>query len=324
MSEKKQAFMPEKQKAMLRRAFAEYRAARDPFDPRAVSKLASVTNSAHAAGWSRRSIAGALGISTERIRRLAEVTDAPELEVPRYRAGESFPASVVSAFRRAEDQIRSRMAATERKLTALLRFAHASGWPFQTLADIIGDVTGERLRQLAESDLDTSGIEPPVLFEEFNRAVKRSRTPKALPRGQLTNEEKQRLGELAAIAGRATRMGQKSRRKGAEFIEEHLTVRQASEELSALIAEVKRRNVIWADIDYACGYRRGSARARAARHGYGSTPPSMRGYTRTDPEAFRDVLQESRPVRHEKGADPGQGPSLAAVSPPGASPNSCK
>ncbi|MCW2135152.1 hypothetical protein [Arthrobacter sp. VKM Ac-2550] len=90
-------------------------------------KLASVTNSAHASGWSRRSIAAALNITTERIRRFAEI-DAPPIEVPGYQTGASFPADAARAFLSREDQITARIIVAQRELTALLRFAHGAGW----------------------------------------------------------------------------------------------------------------------------------------------------------------------------------------------------
>lgn len=123
--------------------------------------------------------------------------------------------------------------------------------PYQQLAFIIGDVTGERLRQLAESELDTSNVVP-VDFETFIRPVKRR--PKGPPRGIPTDEEKNRMRELAAIAAKTTRadgsaLGENPAPDDLAAVEENLAVRKASEELSALIIGAKRRNVIWADID---------------------------------------------------------------------------
>ncbi|MCW2135153.1 hypothetical protein [Arthrobacter sp. VKM Ac-2550] len=78
------------------------------------------------------------------------------------------------------------------------------------------------------------------------------------------------MRELAAIAAKTTRadgsaLGENPAPDDLAAVEENLAVRKASEELSALIIGAKRRNVIWADIDEACGYKRGSAGAQASR-----------------------------------------------------------
>ena len=261
--------MPENQKAVLSKAFLAYKDARDPRNPQALSELASVTNSAHSSGWSRRSIAIGLGISTERVRLLAEQPGDP-LSLPRYAEGAPFPQAAVRAWNTRQQRIERRAEDAEQQLVAVLRSAHRAGWPFEQLAQAAGDITGERLRQLAESDIDTEGVKAPE-FPEFVRPVRRRRGQPA-ERGELTAEEKGRMRELAKVAVNARALGLGPSRAGADAAAGSLAVRKASEELSAMIIAAKERNVTWADLDEACGYRRGGARARATRHGYGSLP----------------------------------------------------
>jgi hypothetical protein len=277
--------MPPTQAKALAAAYAAFRQALDPQDPWANSRLATVIKAADAAGWSRRTTAAALGLSRARTDRIAAFPAAAGYRMPKFVLGAAFPAAAVTAFRRYEDEISMRRIRTERTLIATIRSAHhTSGWPYTALAALVG-ASAERLRQIAEIDLDVSA-EPAPAFAEFTRVLKERKDPAPRATRPLTAAEAESLSRLAERARRATknvgkRLGPRPRPEQLRELEASLEDRLASEELSALLIRLKEDNVSWLDLDSACGYRPGSARARALRHGYAQTPPSMAPYTPT-------------------------------------------
>lgn len=260
--------MPQEQSRALRLAFKDFSAASDPNDRWANRRLSSVINAATAAGWSRRTVAAELGISRERALKISAYPPSLSCTVEPYRRGAVFPAAAVGTFSRIEQEISGRRIEAGSALAALIRSAHASGWPYHLIGREAG-ATGEWMRRIAESYPDTPAR---IRFEPYSRPLKGRPAPS--PRGKLNEAEKQLMATLAAAAREATKA------PADEASRHTLPARMASEQLSALIIAAKKRRVTWADLDEACGYRPGSARARAVRHGYGKLPPSMTGYSR--------------------------------------------
>lgn len=290
---KKQAKLPDAQESAFIKAYADFRDAKSPHDAWANRKLASVIHSLQTAGWPRRTIGEGLGITPERVRKLVEYPPTMVLKFPAYETGAQFPKSAVTAFRKREDDVNIRAMRAEKIFVAMLRAAHSSGWPFPQLARLVG-ISGERLRQIAESDVDIDGIEVPE-FATYIRPVKAK--PPVVVKTRLTDAEKARFRELASIASKTTKstgegLGPNPSAEEIEAAAQALKVRKASEELSALIIDAKNRNVSWPDLDAACGYRKGAARARASRHGFGKLPPSMKKYTTTKLESYKKIEVE--------------------------------
>lgn len=234
--------------------------------------------SAVSAGWSRRTITGALGIPRERTERLCAFTPPALMDLPRYRRGEGFPREAVDAYKTAEDRSAASRREAAARLSGLIRAARAAGYSYNDVGEALG-TSGEWARKLA--DPDPSKDIPDV----FTPLPEPRRSP---ARGHLSEDERDRMRGLADEARRASRIGPRTSEITAdEHLAKVLRARQASEKLSAMITGAKARKVTWAEIDEACGYAPGSARARAKRHGYGSRPQSIPAYTPTDPELLK-------------------------------------
>lgn len=279
--------MPAQEQTVLKAAYAAFHAAVDPHNDWANKKLASAIVSALDVGWSQRSLAEGLGITRDRVGKLSRWDSAPRIKIEPYAPRKAFPARAAAAFRRLEDEVNLRRILTERTFTATVRAAAAAGWPYPRLGAILG-LTGERVRQVAEMDLSTYGIDVPT-FTAYVRPVK---DPAPVPEVQsLTAEEAAQLRALADTARTATkaigkRLGPAPTKAELQALEASLKARRASEELSALIIAAKNRKISWPDLDAACGYSPGGARVRATRHGYGKTWPSLTPYTPTTPDAY--------------------------------------
>lgn len=291
---KKLARLPEAQETAFIKAFEAFQEVKNPYDPWSNRKLAEVIHSLQETGWPRRTIADSLGITPERVRKLDEFDTPHRLKFPKHGPGVPFPKSAVKAFRKREDEVNLRNLKAERNFLCMLRTAHdKAGWPFPQLARMVG-ISGERMRQIYESDVTVDDMEAPE-FEQYVRPVKDK--PKVTPKAKLTPDEKKRLRHLASIASKTTKstgknLGPNPTEEEKAAAAQALKVRRASEELSALIIAAKNRNVSWPDLDEACGYRRGAARARASRHGFGKLPPSMKAYTETSKTAYERVAVE--------------------------------
>lgn len=226
--------------------------------------------SAVSAGWSRRTVSAALGIPRERAERLCALEVAELMDLPRYSRSTPFPESAVTAYRSAQakaDACRARNAAV---LSGLIRSAHDAGYSYADIGQVL-DTSGEWARRLAAP---APAAVPPV----FPPAPVPDRP---VPRGHLTEGERARMRTLAGHARQASRLPAGS--TDPEQLAAALKARRASEELSAMIAAAKTRRVTWPEIDKACGYAPGSARARAKRHGYSTRPKSVPAYQPTDP-----------------------------------------
>jgi hypothetical protein len=286
--------MPPDQTAAFQRACTEYREAVDPHNPWANRRLAVAIKGALDAGWSARAIAAGLRIERKRIPRITAHSPVAALKVPPPAAGSELPAKIRDVFRSYEDEVNLRRINAERHWVATIRAARAAGWPYDKLARLV-PVTGERLRVLADMDLDVSDVDAPV-FDPYLRSAPAPAEP-APAAERLSDQEKERMRDCAARARRARKTGAVS----GDPIElaPALAARKASEELSDLIIAAKQRGITWPELDEACGYARGGARARAARHGYGNQWASMVQYTRTDTELYGAAGMEPPATRKE-------------------------
>ncbi|MCC3299244.1 hypothetical protein [Arthrobacter caoxuetaonis] len=274
MAETPPAPMPGECTRALRTAYRALAAANDPADPWANRRFASVIHAATSAGWSRRTTASELGISRDRVLKIAQYEPSLECELPRYKRGEPFPPQAVDTFRRIERDVLTRRREARARMSALVQAAHSAGWPFHVLGSIVG-ATGEWIRQLHDTE-DPSSLATVPDFPEYRRPLKGKPGPR--PRGTLSGEERTRMRALAVKARAAGKEPAVTGDALPQEAERILEARRASEELSAMIISAKDRRVRWEELDEACGYRTGGARARAVRHGYGKLPPSMTGY----------------------------------------------
>lgn len=246
--------------------------------------LAAVVLGSHASGWSYRSIARSLELSRDRTMQLASLEDAPPYEVPQYRPGAEFPQAAVREFRRRTEQEQRRRARAEARAAATIMAAHAAGWPYTELAGLVG-LSDERLRQMAA--MPAAGESVPA----FTPPAPPPAPEPARREGALDDAEAARLAELAQLARTSSQntgrtLPRNPTPEQLAALEASLRARKASEELSAMIIAARARNVPWADLDKACGYRPGAARARALRHGHGTLPPSRRAYRTTPVDTF--------------------------------------
>lgn len=266
--------MPAPQAEEITSAFGDYRRAIDPKDAWANALLASVVRASHAAGWSRRTIAAALGLSREKTEKLTSTEPAADPHVPAYTRGASYPQSAISLHQQLEARVRERRVNAEHRLVGLVRGAHECGWPYPVLGSLLG-VTGERVRQIAESPVTVSPTTTFPLYRTDAAQPEDKPQPAPPPLDPVDVKKLRELKDAAAVARRLPG----TRRAGTEDAQRTLDARKASENLSALIAKLKGAGATWPQLDEACGYKTGGARARAIRHGYGTVPPSMKPYT---------------------------------------------
>lgn len=226
--------------------------------------------SAVSAGWSRRTISAALGIARERTERLCALEVPALMDLPRYSRTAPFPEAAVTAYRTAQAKADSRRARAAAVLSGLIRAAHDSGYSYTDIGAVL-NTSGEWARRLASAE---PAHVPPV----FTPAPAPAQPS---PRGHLSEEERGQMRALADLARQAARIPAGT--TDPERLDGTLKARRASEQLSAMIAAAKARRVTWPEIDEACGYAPGSARARAKRHGYSTRPKSVPAYTATDP-----------------------------------------
>lgn len=272
MKQKATVLMSGPQRQALKDAYSQLRSAGAD-----IGDLTVPVAQARAAGWPRRSIAQALGIPASRTRRIAP---AGVTAFPRYRRGDPFPVEAVQSYTAALTRIAERRTAAAARMSALVRAAHAAGYSYNFIGKVIG-ASGEWTRRLA-GPVPDGGI--PGLFTPAPEPVPAAPQP---PAGHLSTEERDHMSELAGRARNASRISGRRIPPGVneqEYLRRLIEARRASEELGALIIAAKARQVSWAELDEACGYSPGSARARAKRHGYGSRPPSLCSYTPTPGE----------------------------------------
>lgn len=285
--------MPAREQAAFKAAYAAFRAASDPQDEKTSRKFATVIVSAIDAGWSQRTIAEALGITRDKTARLAKMREVPRIKVESHTRGADFPARTIATYRKLEDEVNLRRILTERTFAGAVRAANAAGWSNPRLGTIVG-LTGERMRQIADMDLSTDGTAIPC----FTPYTKPRKAPTERHRPELGTEEAEQMRRLADVARKATkrvgkRLGPAPSAEDIQELEDALAARKASEELSDLIMAARGRGVPWPALDAACGYARGSAQARAVRHGYGEGWASVPAYSPTD-ETVRQKLAAAR------------------------------
>lgn len=267
------AAMPARDAARFQQAVSTFRAPDLPLP------LAAVIQGAHRSGWSYRTIARALGQSRERTMQLAALEAEPYDQVAQYRPGAEFPESVVREFRRRSVESAAKRDQTRAEAAATVRAAREAGWSYSYLGDLAG-ISDETVRLITAAAPPAAPVPP---FSPPQPA--RSREPSRPRPGTLAPEEASRLAELAATARASSKntgrsLGPDATAQERAAVERSIAARRASEELSGMIIAARKRNVPWADLDAACGYRPGAARARAVRHGYGTLPPSRRAYQR--------------------------------------------
>jgi hypothetical protein len=242
-------------------------------------------------------VAEALGITRDKAARLAKMRDVPRIKVEPHAPGAEFPARTIAAYRRCEDEVNLRRILTERTFAGAVRAANAAGWSNPRLGAIVG-LTGERMRQIADMDLSTDGTSIPCFTPYAKPAKAQAERP---GRPALGEDEAAQMRRLADAARKATkkvgkRLGPAPSAEDIRELEDALAARKASEELSGLIMAARGRGVPWAALDAACGYARGSAQARAVRHGYGDPWASLPTYTPTD-----DTVQQKLAAARDGG-----------------------
>lgn len=150
-------------------------------------------------------------------------------------------------------------------LDSLLREIAEKGWGYQAAATALGLSRQTVYERAQRGSLGLQGL-PEVPF---------AREPRPEPPA-LTQAEKTRLREL--------------QRKAVQLRGYHKTNdprRKASEELSALIDELTRRKITYAQIGAALRVEPMTVRARLRRHGYRTTEPSLRRYRAAEQEEIR-------------------------------------
>lgn len=266
------AAMPARDAARFRRAVSDFRGPDVPLP------LAAVILGAHSSGWSYRTIARSLELSRERTMQLASLRAEP-YDVPRYEPGADFPTSVIREFRRRSETASARREKVKAKAAATVKAARDAGWSYAVLSTLVG-LSDEWIRRIAAEASPAIEVPP---FTAPPRA--KAAEPVTAAPGRLEEDEAAKMAELAAAARTSSKntgrsLGQNPSAEELAAVERTAKARRASEELSDMIIAAKRRNVPWADLDAACGYRPGAARARAVRHGYGSLPPTRTAYQR--------------------------------------------
>lgn len=267
--------MPARDVARFQRAVRDFRA------PDAPLPLAAIILGAHGSGWSYRTIARSLELSRDRTMQLAALKAEPYGPVPPYQPGVPFPDAVAREFRRRAMKAAARREAARSKAAAAIKAARDAGWSYGQLGALAG-LSDEGIRKMAlhaPADLHVPPFSPAVI------RVEQTVRPPEVP-ASLDPSVARRLAQLAQVARTSTKntgrsLGPDATDEQRRAADESIRARKASEELSDLIIETKNSGVLWAEIEAACGYRPGAARARAVRHGYGSLPPSRQAYQRS-------------------------------------------
>ncbi|MEH0110718.1 hypothetical protein V6N00_13490 [Tersicoccus sp. MR15.9] len=240
--------------AELDAAWAAYRTALRQSDRWTLDRLAPVVQAADAAGWSTRRIAADFDLTRKHVGILLGRPGGPDPAL----AGASEEA-LNRAWRRASARVANRRERATAHLATVLRAGKAAGWSYRSLSSTLG-VTAERLRQIATDPIPSEATPVTCFHRESGDPSPEERFT------QLSAEETATFRALADQA-RTNHTGPES-----------AVARVVSERLSAMIHEARQRGVRWVELDEACGYAPGSARARAARHGYERLAPSRRAY----------------------------------------------
>lgn len=158
---------------------------------------------------------------------------------------------------------------TAQQVADVARAGRKAGWSLPILAQPCG-VTSERLRQVIEANPKKPrrrNMPPIPEFPKYEKPVAPKPKPKTT-RGHLTARERSTLKELADLARHNTG----SRPLNSKY-------RKASERFSRMVIKLhSERNVTWRELSEATDLTIGALRMRAARHGLGSVPPSIKPY----------------------------------------------
>lgn len=207
-------------------------------------------------------------------------------------------ADAYQAYKGAADHPRSREM-RGRKLANTAQSGIEAGWPLRLLAEPCG-VSSERLRQV----VNQYGTDERIGSKKFPPYVRPRKAPprehKRRKVSHLTDAEIAELAELAPLA----RENSGTRPLGSKY-------RVASERLSSLIITYHDRGVIWREMSEATGLTIVGLRTRAARHGYGKTPPTVKPYLRID---VHEVTRNERLRREGDLPDVAAPPDDAAES----------
>jgi hypothetical protein len=153
---------------------------------------------------------------------------------------------------------------TDTQLVSYMRVMRSQRWPLQAIADPLG-IGREAVRQRIESSTASSELWthlPEVPPCPPRRKERTRSTPKV--RMKPTSEESEKLQRLQACARKAN---------GVTPIDDPR--RNASLELSRLMAELAKRGISYVDIAKATGVASSTVHFRLARHGYKPLPPSQ-------------------------------------------------
>lgn len=174
-----------------------------------------------------------------------------------------------------------------RRLAAIAQAGRDANWRWTTLAEPC-PISAERLRQITNEYFDaTIDIGAVPVFPDFKRKLAKARPEQTaqanrVPRGQLTEEERRELRELAVVAKTNT---------GTVPLDDPR--RKASERFSDLIIKLRGRRVTWRAMSEASGHTEVGLRMRAARYGLGSLPPSVAPYRRVNIHQRRSPVDRS-------------------------------
>lgn len=180
---------------------------------------------------------------------------------------------------RSDDEIRER---TAKNLAQIFLAARNAGWPNVALGDACG-ITGTSVsRIIARNGKGLSPAKEPK-FPTYGGGFVPQHTP--TPRRGvrvLTDEEKQELAELAALARTCT---------GSRPLNHPSRI--ASKKFSDRIMTYHDEGVTWSVLAQASGLKVSGVRMRAQRHGYNSgPPPSIPAYKNVVRQATRTPKEE--------------------------------
>lgn len=206
--------------------------------------------------------------------------------------------ALATAYADYQDSLRSSDAVRTRKAQRIARLflsARNAGWPNGAIGDACGITGTSAARIIARYGKDEDGkpLVParapkfPVYAGAKGSAARPTGSGKRDVR-VLTDEEKQRLAELAALARTCT---------GSRALNHPSRI--ASVEFSKKIMEYHDAGVTWKIIADASGMQISGVRMRATRHGYNSgPPPSIAPYQNVvrKPQRNSDAKEEAAPA----------------------------
>lgn len=185
------------------------------------------------------------------------------------------------------------------RLVVIALAAREKNWSWNALGDVCG-ISGEGLRQtvIRWAEVASKGPKVKIDFPAYQRPphTGKTRAGRGRPVREapvITDAERKRLRELGPQARQNT---------GARSLDS--PIREASENFSALVIELKQRGLTWHQIEEATegSHKASGLRMRAARHGaqHGgnwSVPPTIsayRGVSIHDPAYLKGLADKAR------------------------------